>query len=140
MYDKLKIGFLGGIKTMTKLFKIIALFTLLSSIFTYANADTTNLYNDIENETANTTSDDSAENTTTDNEIGELEEDNDLTGEDVSSNARSSTPSANAANINTLSSISEANLGLNNILCIILIAIGVLIVLLAIAILIRLKK
>ena len=87
---------------MTKLFKIIALFTLLSSIFTYANADTTNLYNDIENETANTTSDDSAENTTTDNEIGELEEDNDLTGEDVSSNARSSTPSANAANINTI--------------------------------------
>ncbi len=46
----------------------------------------------------------------------------------------------NTARVNHISSVSEANLGLNNILCIILIAIGILIVLLAIAILIRLKR
>lgn len=115
---------------------------LFCFIDTYANADTTNLYNDIENETSNTTSnttsDTSSENTTANNEDDALEE-NDLS-EDISSYARNSAPNANAASINTLSSISEANLGLNNILCIILIAISVLIVLLAIAILIRLKK
>lgn len=130
---------------MAKLFKIAIIFTLFFSVYTYyTNADTTNLYNDIENETSNstsnTTSEDSTENTTADDENDELNEDNDLSGEDISSYARSSAPNANAANISTLSSISEANLGLNNILCIILIALGVLIVLLAIAILIRLKK
>lgn len=130
---------------MAKLFKIAIIFTLFFSVYTYyTNADTTNLYNDVENETSNstsnTTSEDSTENTTADDENDELNEDNDLSGEDISSYARSSAPNATAANISTLSSISEANLGLNNILCIILIALGVLIVLLAIAILIRLKK
>lgn len=41
---------------------------------------------------------------------------------------------------NSISSIPEANLGLNNILNILLIAVGVLIILLAIAILIKLHK
>lgn len=43
-------------------------------------------------------------------------------------------------NVSQISDYSEANLGLNNILNIILIAIGVLIILFAIAILIRLKQ
>lgn len=42
--------------------------------------------------------------------------------------------------ISSLNSYSQANLELNNILCIILIAVGVVIILLAIAILIRTKK
>ncbi len=42
--------------------------------------------------------------------------------------------------ISEINSYSQANLELNNILCVILIAIGVVIILLAIAILIKLKK
>lgn len=128
---------------MSKPLKIAIIFTLFFSVYTYTNADTTNLYNDVENETSNTTSytssDNTSENPTIDDETDELENNVDLS-EETSSYARSSTPNANAAGINTLSSISEANLGLNNILCILLIAIGILIVLLAIAILIRLKN
>lgn len=47
--------------------------------------------------------------------------------------------SSGVTSVSQLSSYSEANLGLNNILNIILIAIGILIILFAIAILIRLK-
>ena len=43
-------------------------------------------------------------------------------------------------NVSPLSSYSQANLELNNILCVILIAVGVVIILLAIAILIKLHK
>lgn len=43
-------------------------------------------------------------------------------------------------NVSTVNSISQMNLQLNNILCIILISIGVLLILFAIAILIRLKQ
>ena len=42
--------------------------------------------------------------------------------------------------VSTINSISEMNLKINNILCIILISIGILLILFAIAILIRLKK
>ena len=42
--------------------------------------------------------------------------------------------------VSTVNSISEMNLKINNILCIILISIGILLILFAIAILIRLKK
>lgn len=49
------------------------------------------------------------------------------------------TPSTSTT-VSTINSYEEANLSLNNILCIILIAIGVLIILLSIAILIRIKK
>ena len=42
--------------------------------------------------------------------------------------------------VSPVNSYSEANLELNNILCVILIAVGVVIILLAIAILIRLKR
>ena len=45
-----------------------------------------------------------------------------------------------SANVSTINSISEMNLKLNNILNIILIAIGILLILFAIAILIRLKN
>ncbi len=51
----------------------------------------------------------------------------------------SGSSSARVTSVNPLSSLPEANLGLNNVLSIILIAIGILIILLAIAILIRIK-
>ena len=48
--------------------------------------------------------------------------------------------SAQVTRVDPLSNLPEANLGLNNILNVILISIGVLLILFAIAILIRLKK
>lgn len=48
--------------------------------------------------------------------------------------------SAQVETVTPLSNLPEANLGLNNILNVILISIGVLLILFAIAILIRLKK
>lgn len=47
---------------------------------------------------------------------------------------------AKVTSVTSLSNLPEANLGLNNILNVLLIAIGVLLILFAIAILIRLKK
>lgn len=47
---------------------------------------------------------------------------------------------SSVTSVSTVNSYEQANLDLNNILCIILIAIGVLLILFAIAILIRLKK
>ncbi len=60
---------------------------------------------------------------------------NDLPTEDYLS-----TSDTNINNIQRVSSIPEANLSFNNILNVILIAIGILLILLAIAILIRLKQ
>ena len=48
-------------------------------------------------------------------------------------------PTKQISSYSTISTLPEANLGLNNILNVILIAVGVIIILLAIAILIRLK-
>ena len=75
------------------------------------------------------------------------EEDNESTNivqEDSSAKSSlstlSPTSSSSITGVSEMNSYAQANLDLNNILCIILIAIGVLIVLLSIAILIRLKK
>lgn len=46
---------------------------------------------------------------------------------------------SNGSNVSSINSYEQANLELNNILCIILIAIGIILILLAIAILIRAK-
>ncbi len=59
------------------------------------------------------------------------------TNSSTSSNTKGS---SKVTAVNTLSGLPEANLGLNNILSILLIAIGFLLILFAIAILIRLKK
>ncbi len=127
---------------MSKFFKISILFVLFIFSITYiTNAETTNLYDEPSNETF---LDDS--NTTNTNEnitnTPFLEDEMDLSDESSNTDSQTSTTSITPSNakISTLSSIPEANLGLNNILCIILIALGILIVLLAIAILIRLNR
>ena len=151
---------------MSKIAKICFIFILIFSIYLcHSNAETTNLYNDIVNEntsntsassnettsntSSNTTTNETVTNettntTSTDDDIDlfdDTEDDtNTTTNTASSSNTSNSAFNANAARVNTVASISEANLGLNNILCIVLIAIGVLIILPAIAILIRLKK
>ena len=79
----------------------------------------------------------------------ELASDNQVEEQSNTSSITSSTPktiddpsykssSATVSSVNR-SNLAEANLGLNNILCIILISIGVLLILFAIAILIRLS-
>ena len=105
--------------------------------FCIVNAETTNLYNDVQNEeTAEDTEADSEYNTSIDEEM-----DLSTLAENKKTSSTSTTSSGinSSARVSSLSSIPEANLGLNNVLCIILIAIGVLIILLAIAILIRIK-
>lgn len=135
---------------MRKLFKISLIFAILFCFYiTISQAETTNLYNDVvgENTTSHTSNTNNSDSTTT-NTAEENEDNFDLLEEDLEEDNSSETTSQStstpastySSSINTISSISEANLGLNNVLCIILIAIGVLIILLAIAILIRLKK
>ena len=108
---------------MSKLLKIfIICFILIFSIIYISNAETTNLY---------------------DTNSSSVEENDDIdplaSTDSTESNIPNYVSSSPSARINTISTVAEANLGLNNILCIILIAIGILIILLAIAILIRLK-
>ena len=113
-------------KIMQKYAKIILIGMALFCLFTnIANAETTNLYDDITNETTN----DTQTNTTNDDMLFEDNQNSNTSSSSYQSNAR----------VSTVSSIPEANLGLNNVLCVILIAIGILIILLAIAILIRIK-
>lgn len=65
---------------------------------------------------------------------------NDNTDASINSNTNANSQTVyQSSAVNTLSNLPEANLGLSNILSIILIVIGVLLILLAIAILIRLK-
>ena len=68
------------------------------------------------------------------------DEASDVTQETPSSGLSSLYSSDYSTNVSPLNSYAEANLELNNILCVILIAVGVVIILLAIAILIRLKR
>ena len=83
-------------------------------------------------------------NSINENNIDELSTSNENTISDSSTASQSSADSVtntnSSTNSNTLSGLPEANLGLNNILSILLIAIGFLLILFAIAILIRLKK
>ena len=94
-------------------------------------------------------------NSINENNIDELSTSNENTISDSSTASQSSADSVTNTNsstnsntkgsskvtaVNTLSGLPEANLGLNNILSILLIAIGFLLILFAISILIRLKK
>ena len=90
-------------------------------------------------------------NSINENNIDELSTSNENTISDSNTASQSSADSVTNTNsntkgsskvtaVNTLSGLPEANLGLNNILSILLIAIGFLLILFAIAILIRLKK
>ncbi len=104
---------------MSKTLKVllISFFLILTLGFNFVFATSNN---EIDNEFTNTTQ----ENTNKQSSLSTL----------------SPTSSSSITGVSGMNSYSQANLELNNILCIILIAIGVLIILLSIAILIRLKK
>lgn len=119
---------------MSKLLKIFIIFMItITLFFCIVNAETTNLYNDVQNE-------ETAEDAEIDDESS-ISTDEEIEPQDNSESTKTSSTSGinTSAKVSALSSIPEANLGLNNILCVILIAIGVLIILLAIAILIRIR-
>lgn len=65
---------------------------------------------------------------------------NNVTKETPTSGLSTLSSSSYTTNVSPVNSYSQANLELNNILCVILIAVGVVIILLAIAILIKIKK
>ncbi len=117
---------------MHKLLKILIILSIILLTFaSISNAETTNIYNDVANE--NTTNDE-------DNLLDEEEDDDIDPISNTASNSSTNTSTYQSnARVSTVSSIPEANLGLNNVLCVILIAIGILLILLAIAILIRSK-
>ena len=70
----------------------------------------------------------------------ENEESNNISTENSISEEEALEDVATVTSVTSLSNLPEANLGLNNILNVILIAVGFLLILFAIAILIRLKK
>lgn len=70
----------------------------------------------------------------------EDEESNNISTENSVSAEEALADVATVTSVTSLSNLPEANLGLNNILNVILIAVGFLLILFAIAILIRLKK
>lgn len=70
----------------------------------------------------------------------ESELENDVIEETPSTGISTLTSPNGVTNVSPVNSYSEANLELNNILCILLIAVGVVIILLSIAILIKIKK
>lgn len=121
---------------MHKILKIsIILSILLWGFVSISNAETTNIYNDIANENSN-----SSHTNSTEEDLPEHDEDDIDPISNTTSNSTTNTSTYNSnARVSTVSSIPEANLGLNNVLCVILIAIGILLILLAIAILIRSK-
>lgn len=105
---------------MSKTLKVLLLMSLLLILtlgfnFVYATSN-----NDIADESTNTVQED--------------------TSKQSSLSSLSPTSSSSITGVSSMNSYSKANLELNNILCIILIAIGILIILLSIAILIKLKK
>lgn len=106
---------------MSKLLKIIFIITLFCVLICGVSFATEENFTD---EAETTSLDDTSFEETDDTNIG----------------STSSTSYPGVTNVSPVSDYSEANLGLNNILNIILIAIGVLIILFAIAILIRLKQ
>ena len=79
-------------------------------------------------------------NTSVDTNTTNTENTSNTNEEETSSTSSSLSSGSQVTGVSNRSSLPEANLGLNNILSILLIAIGFLLILFAIAILIRLKK
>lgn len=122
---------------MSKTLKILLiLFLFLSLIFTFNYVQATS-----EDDTSTTEENVLDNNQTSDNTTNN-EESNNVIKEDANSNKSqlSALGTSEVTSVSKMNNYSEANLELSNILSIILISIGVLLILFAIAILIRLKK
>lgn len=131
--------------------KFIILTTIITLIlgFNFCYAVDLNLTDDLiddfssNNVTQNTNNTNTSDVSTTNNTNSNTNTDNtNNTNSNITSNTNSSTTSGNASSTSATvtNSLPESDLGLSNILNILLIVIGILLVLLSIAILIRLKK
>lgn len=135
-------------KKFKKIFVIFLIFSFLILFFNVktfavsADNETSNVSNETSENTSNATdnSKDESLNTSSDNETVEDNSNEIQTTSTPNEDTPISTGSQTINSYSTVSSIPEANLGLNNILNILLIAIGILMILLGIAILIRLKN
>lgn len=110
-------------------FIILVILAVLAPNFVQAMGVNMNL-------TGNTPTENTTENTTIDDDTNTMAEPE----ETPTTDRLSPTTTNNSASVSTLDQLPEAGLGLNNIINIILIVIGVLLILLGIAILIRLKQ
>ena len=135
-------------KKFKKIFVIFLIFSFLILFFnvkTYAvsaDNETSNVSNEAIENSSNTTnnSEDESSDVSSNNETVEDNSNEIQTTSTPTENNPSSAESQTINSYSTVSTIPEANLGLNNILNILLIAIGILMILLGIAILIRLKN
>lgn len=135
-------------KKFKKIFVIFLIFSFLILFFnvkTYAisaDNETSNVSNETIENSSNTTnnSEDESSDVSSNNETVEDNSNEIQTTSTPTENNPSSAESQTINSYSTVSTIPEANLGLNNILNILLIAIGILMILLGIAILIRLKN
>ncbi|MBO5478839.1 MAG: hypothetical protein J6A04_03910 [Clostridia bacterium] len=118
---------------MLKSFRIITVFFIILILFMpiFVQATDVNM---------NLTSDTSIQNTSAENTTA-VEQSSTTTQETTTDTLSPSTTnySSNSPTVSTLNQLPESNLGLNNVINIILIVIGILLVLLGIAIIIRLK-
>ena len=129
------------LKYISKIFIIITIISLFSLNFLIVNAEPA----EGENESSETTSEELPEETdeTVEEENTEGSSDDihtEESSEPVGQVQQSSVDSMAVTSVRNINGLPEANLELNNILNIILIAIGVLLILLAIALLIKIKK
>lgn len=112
-----------------KLLLVLCLFFIIAINFNFVQATSDSDNSNLEENTSNELLDQESENIIQENSTDKN-----------SLSSLSPTSQSSITGVSPVNSYSQANLELNNILCIILIAIGVLIILFAIAILIRLKK
>lgn len=125
---------------MSKIFNIatilLVIILLLAPTLVNASDVNMNLTNTFPANSAQITSQDNSQTSTNTLNSGSTN----LSAGDMARTSTSETYTSGSSTISSLSSLPESDLGLTNILCIILIVIGVLLILLAIAIIIRLKS
>ena len=128
-------------KKNTKIILIIFIIAILALIimkrpaFAAINLNINSNTNSVSNET-------DLDNNTTGNSVNNLQQQygNELDDSSVAPTGTPTLTDSSAADVYSLNSLPEADLGLSNILSILLIAVGVILILLGIAVFIRLKK
>ncbi len=122
-------------KSLKIFFIMVIILMVILPNFIQATSIDMNLTNDLNNSITNNTNSSTITNSSNNNELNQ-----NLINSSIQNTINPDSQTYyQSSTTGTLSNLPEANLGLSNILCIILIVIGVLLILLAIAILIRLK-
>lgn len=118
---------------MSKSIQIIAIFCIIFMLFMSVFVQATDVNMNLTADDISTATNDLTNTATTQNTVNDGQSTNTLTPDETNY-------SNDSATISTLNELPEANLGLGNVLNIILIVIGVLLILLGIAIIIRLNS